>query len=174
MEQQSTTGSTQGNGRKEEETEEGRSERREQERKPGEGILKAWKLQNARQAGSGACHVCVISTLWQSHRTWGTDRNAGRYTCTKTEKHASEHGQRDRRNGQEKKHRAKQPLTGCWALQLLTAFFWYILLGQHLILCTWDASFCCSSALITYYDASDVHLCMHLFIPKRCVILEVT
>lgn len=28
------------------------------ERKPGKGILKAWKPQNARQAGSGACHVC--------------------------------------------------------------------------------------------------------------------
>lgn len=34
-------GSTQGNVWKEEETEEDRSERREQERKPGEGILKA-------------------------------------------------------------------------------------------------------------------------------------
>lgn len=38
--------------------------------------------------------MCVISTLRQSHRTWGTDRHAGRYTCTKAERQDSQHGNR--------------------------------------------------------------------------------
>lgn len=56
---QSTTGSTQGNGRKGEKTEEERSERRGEKRGSlVKGFLRPKSPQNARQAGSGACHVC--------------------------------------------------------------------------------------------------------------------